>query len=525
MAEAGPGSAGGYVAFISYSHKDSAMGRWLHRKLEGYRLPKRLAGTQGEDGEVPERLTPIFRDRDELPAASDLSERVRAALAVSRNLIVVCSPNSAASPWVAKEIATFRELHPDRPVFTVIVEGEPGQCFSPALLEGGAEPLAADLRKAGDGRRLGLLKLVAGLAGVGLDALVQRDAQRRMRRVGYLTALVVAAMVVMAFLTVLAIRARAEAERQRAEAEGMVEFMLTDLRKELKSVGNLKVLDAANKRALDYYRRQALTGLPPASLERRARILHNMGEDDIAKNQLDRALASFREAAQTTARLLAEKPGDPDRIFNHAQSEFWIGHVAYSRGDNNTAKQAFERYRTLAVRLIAANPVDPRGRKELAYALGNLCSVALEKPTDSERAIATCKSSLDTMQQEARGTREPEVIAAVANRYAWLADAYRAGGDADLAWSMRLRQEEMLAGLLKHDRASFKFREAWLTAQFSMAELEAARGECKSARVRLQGALAMVKEMTRADPTNYTWARRQHRIESDLAKLPECDRR
>ncbi|HEX8238423.1 MAG TPA: toll/interleukin-1 receptor domain-containing protein, partial [Allosphingosinicella sp.] len=127
MAEAGPGAAGGYVAFISYSHKDAAAGRWLHRKLEGYRLPRRLAGTQGEDGEVPARLTPIFRDRDELPAAGDLSERVRAALAVSRNLIVLCSPHSAASPWVAKEIATFRELHPGRPIFTAIVEGEPGQ--------------------------------------------------------------------------------------------------------------------------------------------------------------------------------------------------------------------------------------------------------------------------------------------------------------------------------------------------------------------------------------------------------------
>jgi hypothetical protein len=58
MAEAGPGAAGGYVAFISYSHKDAVIGRWLHRKLEGYRLPKRLAGTQGEDGEVPGAADP-----------------------------------------------------------------------------------------------------------------------------------------------------------------------------------------------------------------------------------------------------------------------------------------------------------------------------------------------------------------------------------------------------------------------------------------------------------------------------------
>ncbi|MFM7784431.1 MAG: hypothetical protein ACKPE6_07305, partial [Gammaproteobacteria bacterium] len=47
-----------YKAFISYSHRDTAAVRWLHRKLEGYRVPKALRGTG-----VPERLTPIFRDR------------------------------------------------------------------------------------------------------------------------------------------------------------------------------------------------------------------------------------------------------------------------------------------------------------------------------------------------------------------------------------------------------------------------------------------------------------------------------
>jgi tetratricopeptide (TPR) repeat protein len=519
MAEAGPGAAGGYVAFISYSHKDAAMGRWLHRRLEGYRLPKRLAGTQGEDGEVPERLTPIFRDRDELPAAGDLSERVRAALVVARNLIVICSPHSAASPWVAKEIATFRELHPGRPIFTAIVEGEPDQCFSPALLAGGAEPLAADLRKVGDGRRLGLLKLVAGLAGVGLDALVQRDAVRRVRRIGYFTAAATTAMLLMALLTAFAFSARAEAERQRGEAEGMIEFMITDLRKDLKNVGNLKVLDAASQRALEYYRRQDLASLPPESLERRARILHNMGEDDIARNNLGRALAFFREAAATTARLLAEKPNDPDRIFNQAQSEFWIGHVAFNRGDNATARRAFLSYKHLAERLLAAEPTNPRGQTELAYAMGNLCSVALEERRDPDGTVAACKASLAAMQKAASGTSDPELIASIANRHAWLADAYRARGDNQSAWSLRLKQEEILARLLKQDPASFRFREPWLTSQFSMAELETAQGDRGAARKRLEKALALVEEMTRADPSNYNWASRKRRIESDLAGL------
>jgi tetratricopeptide (TPR) repeat protein len=519
MAEAGPGSAGGYVAFISYSHRDAAIGRWLHSRLESYRLPKRLAGTEGEDGTVPARLTPIFRDRDELPAAGDLSEKVRAALAVSKNLIVVCSPNSAASPWVAKEITTFRELHPDRPIFTAIVEGEPDQCFPPVLREGGVEPLAADLRKEGDGRRLGLLKLVAGLAGVGLDALVQRDAARRVRRVGYLTAVAMAAMLVMAFLTAFALSARGEAERQRGEAEGMVEFMITDLRKDLQNAGNLKILDAANQRALDYYRHQDLTSLSPESLERRARILHNMGEDDIARDKLDRALARFREAAATTARLLAETPDDPDRIFNQAQSEFWIGNVAYDRGDKATARQGFERYLALARRLMAVAPADPRGRQELSYAQQSVCAIALEERNDPDGTVAICRASLATMLQVAGTSKDPDVINSIANRSAWLADAYRMRGEDNRAWSLRLRQEQLLEELLKRDTSSFKYREAWVTSQFSIAELEMARGERKAARERLRRALLMVEDMTRRDPSNKKWASRKQRIERDLRLL------
>ena len=35
-----------YKAFISYSHADEAWARWLHRALEGYRVPRRLIGRE-----------------------------------------------------------------------------------------------------------------------------------------------------------------------------------------------------------------------------------------------------------------------------------------------------------------------------------------------------------------------------------------------------------------------------------------------------------------------------------------------
>ena len=61
-----------YKAFISYSHDDNKWADWLHRSLESYRPPKRLVGEVTEHGTIPKRLAPIFRDRDELPSATDL---------------------------------------------------------------------------------------------------------------------------------------------------------------------------------------------------------------------------------------------------------------------------------------------------------------------------------------------------------------------------------------------------------------------------------------------------------------------
>ena len=128
-----------FAAFISYSHADDRFARWLHRQLESYRVPKHLTR---KGGTVPSRIGRVFRDRDDLPAADDLSAVVQAALSASRALIVLCSPDSARSKWVNREIEVFRELYPNRPVLAAIVRGEPGaedeaeNCYPPALLRG-----------------------------------------------------------------------------------------------------------------------------------------------------------------------------------------------------------------------------------------------------------------------------------------------------------------------------------------------------------------------------------------------------
>src|SRR5262245_35081646 len=124
-------------AFLSYSHRDRAWGKWLHSALESYRIDKDLIGRETPIGPVPKTLRPIFRDREDFSAGHSLTAQTIAALEASQFLIVICSPSAAQSKYVNEEVRRFKMLGRAERVIPVIVEGEPGdptrECFPPAL--------------------------------------------------------------------------------------------------------------------------------------------------------------------------------------------------------------------------------------------------------------------------------------------------------------------------------------------------------------------------------------------------------
>jgi len=266
-----------YAAFISYSHSDTSIVRWLHHALETYRLPKILVGSDSPFGPVPRKLPPVFRDRDELPASGDLGSELRAALTNSRFQIVVCSPRSAKSHWVNEEIKHFKRTHGEFRTLALIVEGEPysggdQECFPPALRfrlgadgevsDVPAEPIAADIRPGKDGRRLALLKLIAGITGLKLDALARRDAARRQREMTIITAISLSIAVVTIGLAIyadfqrrVAVEQRRVAEEQKRLAEKTLTFMVDTFQianpatENPRTITVLTVLDRVARRA------------------------------------------------------------------------------------------------------------------------------------------------------------------------------------------------------------------------------------------------------------------------------------
>lgn len=512
-----------YWGFISYSHRDTAVARALQNSIENYHLPRRLIGRETPVGPLPHYLRPLFRDRDELPAGVDLDATVREALRTSRYLIVICSPDAARSEWVAREITEFKRLNGEHRVLALVARGEPfgsaipgredEECFPAALrrtlpLEGepeghAVEIVAADLRPHGDGKRLATLKILAGMMGAGysVDELVRRDAQRRAKRMAMLAAASLAGMAVMGVLTVAAIRARAEAEHQHAQAEEVLGFMLGDLRKKLEPIGRLDVLDAVGAEALAYYSRQDPNRLDFGSLGRRSAALHLIGEIREQRGRLDEALAAFTSAAATTEQSLARSPNDGQRIFEHAQSVYWVGYIAYRRGQADVAQESFLKYRDLAQRLVRLDPANADWRLETAYAAQNLGVVQL----DREQPRAALASF-----QEARGAyagllpKKPELANDVAETDGWVAESYEALGDYAQAITAQQRRLEALASLPDANNDT-RVRHNAANAHFALAQLKLFEGNAAAAEADAQQSADMAGALAATDKTNLDW--------------------
>jgi tetratricopeptide (TPR) repeat protein len=527
-----------YYAFLSYSHKDKELADWLHRELEKFRVPRSIAGTLTANGVVPRRLSPVFRDEQDLSAGGDLAEEIKAALAASQFLVVLCSPTAAKSRWTNQEIESFKRTRPEGCVLAAVVAGEPfasdmpgreeEECFPPALrfkydrrghqTAKRAEPLAADFRESGEGRRLAFLKLVAGMLGVGLDELVRREQTRRQRHLAWLAAGSVAGMVVTSGLSVIAIQSRDAARDQRREAEGLVEFMVGDLKDKLEPIGRLDALDGVGSRVLAYYSKQDTAELSDAGLLQRSRALGITAQVAYLRGHYDEATRLYRQAMAGTAEAVRRRPDDPRRLYDHAQNVFYVGDIARERGQIDQAESFYREYKRLADQMAAIQPDNLKFRMEVLYANEDI-GIALK----AKRRFAEASQYFGGILQPLLSltTLDPnnaEYQATYSNVLGWYADTESALGHLDSAMAARHRQIAFLEQHAVTSRADVALGERIIPAHEGLGLLLTARGKIADGIAQYRLALASANSLIAIEPNNMHWRDLAANTELELAR-------
>jgi tetratricopeptide (TPR) repeat protein len=495
-----------FKAYLSYSHKDEAWAVWLHRALETYRVPRNLVGAKTSAGIVPSRIRPVFRDREDLSSAADLAESVKQSLAESENLIVICSPEAGASHWVNEEIREFARLGRSNRIFCIIVDGDPADksslstCFPPALAEIGViEPLAADTRKWADGKRVAKLKLIAGMLGLRLDELRQRDMQRR-RKQQLLISLGVAAAVALTLMTVFS---RISQKHEQEKAEQLASFVV-DLGERLQSDSDLETLALISTEATKNLQSLDQDKLSPETGRKVALAVRQMGQVNQFRDKPQEALQAFIKSRDLLLNLQKKYPEDPQILYELGNAEFFIGNLYFKQGGMDKAINHMRNYFGLTQQLVATDPENPDWLIELSYAHNNLAALQIDSGKGIDDATLAHVDEATNLMEKVVALKpdDDEVIGGYAMVLAWAADAQLLACNIDEASKMRDQARMLAEQSSSQNPANNNLKQNLAFAMTGIARIQTMTGEYDLAKQNLSNSISILQLLADTDPSN-----------------------
>lgn len=289
----------------------------------------------------------------------------------------------------------------------------------------------------------------------------------------------------------LALRQAEEATRQRQQAEGLLEFMLGDLRNRLDAVGRLDVLDAVGSKALAYYASQPARRQRDEDLLRQSTVLQMLGDLAEERGRLGEAERSRQAAADTTAMLLEHAPDDPGRIAAHSLSLDRLGWVAALRGGLDDWAAAIEASLTLAERGVQLAPEHLGLLDSHISAQSNLGVVRME-----QHALPAALALHERAAQRILGlaSRDPVQWIYAAHGAGWRARAEAAGGDLRGALA-RIRNMPELARRTPQAATDHRVRYIETSAGVIGAQILMELGDLRAARATLDPTLRRLRSL------------------------------
>lgn len=305
----------------------------------------------------------------------------------------------------------------------------------------------------------------------------------------------------------IAVEARNEAERRRAQAEDLIGFMLGDLRKRLEPVGRLEILDEVGSKAMDYFAAVPEASLSDEELLRRSAALYQIGDVRIAQGNLEAAAPPLEESLALARALVERRPEDGERLFGLAQSHFWVGFVHWRRHDLDAARREFEAYLDVSNRLVAVDPARDDWRREIAYANSNLGSV-LEARGDLEGALARYRECLAVEQALlAKTPVDPDLRQSAAASHNLIGVVLRSLGRFEEALTQFRSELEIRRALLAAEPANATYQLRLGIGRAHVGHVLAAQGATDDAILEFEQAVSIYRALAARDAANANWRR------------------
>jgi len=304
-------------------------------------------------------------------------------------------------------------------------------------------------------------------------------------------------------------RARDEADARRAQAEGLIDFMLTDLREKLEPIGRLGILDDVGSQATEYFSAIPEESFSDDELASWSQALYQLGEVRLEQGDSEGAGAAFGQSLRLAGELSARAPGDADLLFGLSQSHYYVGYAAWSAGDLDAAEHEFLQYLDVARQLVGIDPESTDYRVEVGYAHSNLGSLSEAR---GDLAAAEDRYAMALTAERAKVEVDPsnvDFIGELAETHNKLGVVKRKRGDYSGALEQHGLELELKrqALVLQPEHAYWRFRHA--TAMSMVAQLATETGELERAAELLARVQPAMDSLARLDPSNMRWQRNQ----------------
>ncbi len=512
-----------YDAFISYSHhKDKRIAQALQSVVQDIGRPW-----------WRRRALRIFRDDSSLAATATLWPSIASALDRSRYLVLLASPDAAASIWVGREVEHWLQTKGVDTILVALTAGrlvwnDEARCFVsddqfplPSVLAGRfqTEPKWIDLTAYRDGdaraskRNPDFLTRAADLAapihGIAKEDLLSDELtqQRRALRLAWGAAGSLAVLAgLSAWQTIIARQERERVELVLAEGTRTANNLVLDLSQRFrgqKGIPQQFIIDVLGEARGLVSQLARSGGERPELLEAQATALIEIASAMRSQGKFDLALHDARLAVAVFAKLAARPDAKSDWGVGLAAAKDRVGDVLLGLNRYDEALGQFQESSALSkAQSDLGNSV---ARQNLAVSLEKIGQVylATRRVADAKRSFQESIALREVML--AAEPKRIDLARALAIGHANIADAYLVAGERAAAVEQQRLRVALAERVSEHSQNNLGLQHDLALAYHGLAKALEGVGEAAEITALLEKNLAIVTGIADSDPDRIDW--------------------
>ena len=319
------------------------------------------------------------------------------------------------------------------------------------------------------------------------------------------------------FMSVKSQQSEGLALQKRLEAESLLGFMVGEFADKLRSVKRMDLLDGISNKALEYFSQQvdeyddsSLFSLSNSSLNFKARFQHAqtlgaMGEVAYSRGKNDEAKQAFSSAKIILDKLYIEQDDNLELLKTLGANAFWLGQLASDEAAFTEAKIFFGLYLKYSQAMVKNHSEDKVAQLELSYAYLAMGSVNTKLQHPSAAKIAFEKALAIQYDLAKTLTKDDISHANTANTLEWIAETEEQLGDLQQAKQTRQKVQTIIAALLTRHFDNGDLLETQAYSYFNHANNLYYLTDYLAAHQAILSSINHFKAMLGQDPSNKMW--------------------